>query len=123
GSNNTRARLRATIEYTIRDFDITVDLCPVREPQYKGKNERSNQHLEKHLFEDSHNEGPYLAEDLEDLNKKIRIDLIRINSKPEKGRLSRMAIFEKYEKVYICSLFYEWGLQIFNCLCVLFLLN
>lgn len=98
GSSNTRARLRATIEYTIRDFDITVDLCPVREPQYKGKNERSNQHLEKHLFEDSHNEGPYLAEDLEDLNKKIRIDLIRINSKPEKGRLSRMAIFEKYEK-------------------------
>lgn len=95
---NTKARLRATIEYTVRDFDIAVDLCPVRSPQFKGKNERSNQHLEKHLFEECHEEGPFPAEDLDDLNKKIRIDLIRINSKAESGMLSRMAIFDKYEK-------------------------
>ena len=95
---NIRARLRATIEYTVRDFNIAVDLCPVRAPQFKGKNERSNLHLEKHLFEDCHDKGPFAAEDLDDLNKKLRIDLIRINSKAESGMLSRMAIFEKYEK-------------------------
>lgn len=92
-------RLLATIEFVLKDFEVAVDLCPVRRPEYKGSNERHNSFYLKHLFEEELHNGPIVADSIEELNELIRRDLIRINSLPTNhGDLSRDAIFEKYEK-------------------------
>ncbi len=92
-------RLRASIEFVLRDFDVASDFCPVRYPEYKGTNERSNLHLQRHLFEEFPAGKPIVADNLDELNQMIRLELLRINSASGKqGFLSRMVIFEKYEK-------------------------
>ncbi len=92
-------RLRASIEYVLRAFQLGSDLCPVMAPEWKGTNENSNGFLLRHLFEYEHPKQSLRFDDLADLNRKIRLELVRINSLPRNhGQLSRMAIFERYEK-------------------------
>lgn len=100
--NKGRSRLRPAVFYTVRDLNMTVDLCPIRSPRWKGSNERTNGILQTELFADPAYPQPLHAADIHELNKLIRNELTRINHKPlSRGQLSRAAVFELYEKPHL----------------------
>lgn len=105
--NRNAKRLRPVVLMTFMQLKVVgTDLCPKSSPRWKGTNETSNGLLERQLFADTSTyQIPLLVKDLNELNKLILKELERINQIPRKDcRLSREALFEKYEKQHLLPL-------------------
>lgn len=98
GNQKNRTRFRASIEFTVKEFDLVTDLCPPRKPEWKGRNERANGFAQKHFFEGSDYSKTIHAANLEALNELIKAETFRINSMSRNhGQLSSLEVFNRYE--------------------------
>ena len=98
GNQKNRTRFRASIEFTVKEFDLVTDLCPPRKPEWKGRNERANGFAQKHFFEGSDYSKTIHATNLEALNELIKAETLRINSLSRNhGQLSSLEVFNRYE--------------------------
>lgn len=98
GNQKNRTRFRASIEFTVKEFDLVTDLCPPRKPEWKGRNERANGFAQKHFFEGSDYSKTIRAANLEALNELIKAETFRINSMSRNhGQLSSLEVFNRYE--------------------------
>lgn len=107
--NKYGKRLRPPVRMIFMQLKVvSTDLCPKSSPRWKGSNETSNGYLQRQLFADtSLYPTPLRVKDLKELNALILKELERINQMPRKDcRLSREALFEKYEKQHLLPLPY-----------------
>ncbi len=91
--------------FLIRELEMTLDLCPIFSPRWKGAVERQNGLDQQKLFADPKLSEPLIADSIDELNAILAGAATRMNAAPRAGnQLSRTAVFKTYEEPFLLPL-------------------
>lgn len=95
----TKTKPTYMFENAIRKLNMTIDLCPIHSPTWKASVERFNRVVQYELFSNHNFKERFYAKDLNDLNKKIREEVNRINL-IQRGteKISPYSLFKLHEE-------------------------